>query len=185
MSLCEHAFYRRPSPLHQVPCHEADHGLVFINRALGKRQSWCRPCDAVYKREWYAKNRELHGAKVRASNRRTLRENQARAWMYLSGHPCVDCGESDPLVLEFDHLRDKRQTICFMVQRKWCCPRSRRKLRSAQFAARTATDAGRPANAGTTDEVPSLAYKIRFPSTFTARNNLRRAVSSVDRAFAF
>ena len=94
--------------------------FVFINRALGKRQSWCRPCDARYKRAWYEKNREEHIAKVRVSNLRTTRENQARILTYLLAHPCVDCGEPDPLVLDFDHLRDKRQTISFMVQRRWC-----------------------------------------------------------------
>jgi 5-methylcytosine-specific restriction endonuclease McrA len=95
--------------------------FVFINRALGKRQSWCRPCDAIYKRAWYAKNRDRHMEKARISNAKTLAANQTRAWTYLAAHPCVDCGEVDPIVLEFDHVRgDKRASISFMVLQRWC-----------------------------------------------------------------
>jgi hypothetical protein len=39
---------------------------------------------------------------------------------YLTGHPCIDCGEADPFVLEFDHVKGpKRRNICDIVSMGW------------------------------------------------------------------
>lgn len=36
---------------------------------------------------------------------------------YLREHPCVDCGEKDIMVLEFDHQRDKLMDISTLIRR--------------------------------------------------------------------
>ena len=41
---------------------------------------------------------------------------RARVKAYLSGHPCVGCGDTELLMLDFDHVRgEKRETISVMV----------------------------------------------------------------------
>ncbi len=43
--------------------------------------------------------------------------NRREVLQYLLKHPCVDCGEADPLVLEFDHQRDKLFNISTLLCR--------------------------------------------------------------------
>ena len=55
-------------------------------------------------RRHYEKNREAMMARAREHTIRTRVEQRAWICEYLQSHPCVDCGEDDPVVLEFDHV---------------------------------------------------------------------------------
>jgi hypothetical protein len=81
------------------------------DRERGRLMSYCRPCVAANSREHYAANKPSYA--VRTKRRKwQQRANRSNFLVeYFKSHPCADCGETDPLVLEFDHLRDKEFDI--------------------------------------------------------------------------
>ena len=82
-----------------------------FNRHRDGLQWWCRSCFAAYFRErGDTHRRQSHAAKL--ARQRVLR---AAILEHLLCHPCVDCGETDPVVLEFDHVADKSASISVLL----------------------------------------------------------------------
>ena len=68
-------------------------------------------------RRHYVDNKPYYIEKSRRRNRRIRIELRAKLVAYLFEHPCVDCGEDDPVVLDSDHVGDdKTATISDLVR---------------------------------------------------------------------
>ncbi len=70
-----------------------------------------------YERDWYHKNKErIKGSKKR-NELKYVNKKRKIVIDYLKAHPCVDCGEADPIVLDFDHINPstKNGNVCDIV----------------------------------------------------------------------
>ena len=87
-----------------------------FSKKRGGKQPYCKLCQSEYQKEYYRNN---HAAQIaRCGKRRDEQEirNQQGVIDYLKTHPCVDCGETDIVVLQFDHVRGiKKKELCTMV----------------------------------------------------------------------
>ncbi len=79
------------------------------NQFTHRRQSYCKDCRSIMGANWYERNKDYQKQNARKHSttyRQNLREYVLN---YLSTHPCISCGESDPCVLEFHHTRGKKE----------------------------------------------------------------------------
>ena len=89
----------------------------FRRASSGTLGHYCKPCQQEYCKAHYLRNRQLHNERRYANQRRYVKRNRSFILAYLSEHWCVDCGERDPVVLEFDHVAaDKVWEVAHMVR---------------------------------------------------------------------
>ncbi|MEQ1844121.1 MAG: hypothetical protein ABL983_00920 [Nitrospira sp.] len=86
-------------------------------RELSEKVKWKWANDPEFRRKKreYIKNNEAKLKVQRAAYAKIYRQKVVKTrkikvrqflWDYLLVHPCIDCGENNPVVLEFDHVRD-------------------------------------------------------------------------------
>ena len=87
---------------------DAEKDFSWEYKYLGIRQPRCKECQAVLSKLHYQKDKRVYKDRTRVRKEQVLIENKTRLRTYLSNHSCVDCGETDIRVLEFDHVRGQK-----------------------------------------------------------------------------
>lgn len=98
------------------------------------RSKRCVHCRRATVRKHYRANRAYYIAKARRRTDRVVRETRAWLLTYLREHPCVDCGNGDIRVLEFDH-RDgstKVRAVALLAGQGYSLTRVRAEIEKCQ-----------------------------------------------------
>lgn len=91
----------------------------FSNIAKGILHAYCKMCGNAKSHITYLNNKErINKRSLLAQKNRTI-SNRQYIWDYLKEHPCIHCGESDPVVLEFNHIKSelKIANVSFLVKK--------------------------------------------------------------------
>jgi hypothetical protein len=86
--------------------------------------AYCKPCQHEYLREYYQRTVSVQKPRRYALAEKYTMRNRRYVLDFLGEHPCVDCGENDVMVLDFDHVsgtkvNDVSRMIayCFSIER--------------------------------------------------------------------
>jgi hypothetical protein len=79
--------------------------LDEFNKKGSGKQPYCRACQSIAMRAYYALNRLHHRSVVMRLKAKRMAKNRDKLREYFSSRCCVDCGNKDIRVLEFDHVR--------------------------------------------------------------------------------
>ena len=75
---------------------------------------------AAYMKEHYKRNKDKYKAKSLKRNKEQRKRNKDYVAFVKSLSSCVDCGEDNPVVLEYDHVRgEKRANISDMARQSY------------------------------------------------------------------
>lgn len=76
----------------------------------------CKECSRARSKKYYLQNHEKHIKEVKLRKNKVIKQNREFIIDYLKENPCVDCGETDIIVLEFDHQRDKKHNVSSLLR---------------------------------------------------------------------
>lgn len=93
----------------------------FKNKEKNTRSSRCKTCHTEYVKQHYSDNKKVYKSRARKSLKEHRLNIRQMILEYLSDKSCVDCGNSDPRVLDFDHInpKTKHKDVSKMFDSSW------------------------------------------------------------------
>ncbi len=77
---------------------------------------YCKQCRKTADKKYYNSNITTSRKAGLKSKNKIRERNRQFIRNYLIGKACIDCGESDPVVLEFDHFENKKENLSELIQ---------------------------------------------------------------------
>lgn len=78
----------------------------------------------------YLKNSDAIKARANDFKKVARKRNREYVDNFLKEHPCIDCGESDIVVLEFDHIgTDKELELSLAVNQCWSLDKIKKEMK--------------------------------------------------------
>jgi hypothetical protein len=103
-----HAGSNPVAQTHKVCCACKINKLLdeFSKKSTAKDglQSRCKVCQRLKVNEHYANNMQYYKDKAFKRDTKVIAYHRSFLITYLRNHPCIDCGNSDVEVLQFDHI---------------------------------------------------------------------------------
>lgn len=84
---------------------KSDDEFSFRNKAKSIRHHVCQHCHKIAAKTHYHENQKKYYERVKSFKM----ANRIKMYQYLSDKQCIDCGNPDPLVLDFDHQDGKQK----------------------------------------------------------------------------
>ncbi len=78
---------------------KSEDDYYWRNKLLRKQWNTCKDCQKAQRANWYQKNKTKHKTTAQKNKKAAIAKSKEFIWEYLSSHPCVDCGETNPIVL--------------------------------------------------------------------------------------
>ena len=100
-------------------CQELKGEREFSKKASATNglQCYCKICASKVVCGHYANN-PVYKQKIKDNFKARKQVNRIKMYKYMLQHPCIDCGESNPIVLDFDHrnLKEKKYLVSTLAR---------------------------------------------------------------------